>query len=61
MRAGLVSGEELFAAYQRAQEVGQAAKFLVALKERNGKAAELLLALLDGKRGNATAYIPKSV
>lgn len=59
VRSGLLSGQELYAGYQRAHEAGQAAEFLAALKLRNDRAAGILLAWIDGKRANATAYIPR--
>jgi hypothetical protein len=61
VRSGLLSAEELFVGYKRARDVGQGAEFVATLKKRNGKAAELLLAWINGKRANTTAYIPRSI
>jgi hypothetical protein len=61
VRSGLVTAEELFAGYERARATGQAAGFLAALKQRNDKAAELLLAWINGKRAKGTVLVPKSV
>src|SRR5262249_55432249 len=61
VRSGLLSRQELFAGYERAREAGREAELLATLKQRNNKAAEILLAWIDGKRGNATAYVPRSV
>jgi hypothetical protein len=58
---GLVSAEELFAGHEQARAAGQAAEFLAALQCRNDKAAELLLAWINGQRLKGTVLVPRAV